>query len=678
VRTSTWRRARGRTALLPLACVAGAILAGGQGLRAEEISKPAPQVAAGSWASMLKAHPRLYGSAERLRDFAKARPDDYRRVRSHDSLMAVGVVRAVEGAPADRARRYIDAARKHVAAGVTNIHQDTHLALTQVALVYDFFFDALSPADRQAMIEWLNAHLEKFTADESAFHNSTLSKIECYLQVAYATWGDNPRAPEFRDYALKKLYEGLVLPALLEFGAGGGYTECGWYTRGSLWNLVKGLEMARRFDGYDGFAKAPRFFYQRLAYEMLQPYPGLGEYGAEVYACEGDGSYVYGGHREYPRHTRTVLAQYFRGSDLARYVMNRRRPGSNPEARLIDLLYEEEPQEPLPLATFPLAHAATGIGRVYARSDWTDEATWLRFECGDFWNQHQHLETGNFEIFRYAPLATESGEYADYGSGHAVNWLVRTIAHNSLLVYQPGETWSRLRDGGRNTYANDGGQTKSWQWPVATLEQWKERRAEFERGDLVAYENRPEYLFVAGDCTRSYAPAKLALWIRQIVFLRPATFVVFDRVVSTRPEYEKTWLLHSAGEPQVQGTRVAIADGKGRLAVETLLPERPVIRKVEGYTYRGQTFNEAPSARSAVAPKWRIEVLPPEARAEDLFLHVLQTDVPQAVGLVRTGAAVGARVGDAQVMFDGRVGGTITVGGKTFPLQAGLKTGKYE
>ena len=653
---------------------------GGSGAASQgaDIPRPAPRIAGGAWAATLKEHPRLYGSKAYLQALAKAKPKEYNIARTGNWLQAVGIANAVEGVPREKIEPFIATAKKHVAAGVTNAHQDTHLALTEVALTYDFFYDALSPEDRSAMIAWLNGHLAKFTADENAFHNSTLSKIECFLQIAYATANDNPRAMEFRDYAIKKLYEGLVAPALVEFGAGGGYTECGWYTRGCLWNLVKGLEMARRFDGYDGFAKAPRFFYQRLAYEMLEGYPGFGEYGAEHYAVEGDGANTYGGHTEYPRELRTVLAQYYRGSELARFVAAKRRAGSNPQVRLMDFLYEEDPDPAADLRTFPLAHAATGIGKVYARSDWSDDATWLRFECGPFWNNHQHFEVGNFEIYRGAPLATESGEYTEYGDSHAVNWLQRTIAHNCILVYEPDEKWPQLRDGGRNKYANDGGQNAKWGWPVQNVPAWEAKRDTFERGSLVAYDNHPEYLFVAGDCTTAYVPTKLGLWMRQIVFIRPATFVIYDHVVTTRPDFEKTWVLHTHNEPDIQGTKIAIANGKGRLAVETLLPEKPVIRKVQGYTYRGQTFEASSSGLTPLAHKWRIEVLPGQPAADDVFLHVLQTDAPQPASLVRKAGAVGAKVGAVEVLFSGPVGGTLTVGGKTLPLKAGVKTDKYE
>ena len=653
----------------------GGVATGEEGTR---IPQPAPRIAAGAWRQALQTHPRLLGPEGYLRAMAQTKPEEYKVVKSSNSILAAGIVQAVEGASRQRIEPFLAAAKKNVQRGPTDIHQDTWIWLNEVALAYDFFHAEMPAADRRAMIDWLNAHLEKYTTDEGAFHNSTLTKILIYLRIAYATDGENPRAKEFRDYAVKRLYEGRVLPVILQFGAGGGFTECGWYTRGSLWNLVEGLELARRLEGYDGFQKAPRFFYQRLAYEMLQPYPGLGENHEEVYALEGDGSNVYGGHREYPRHMRTLLAQYFRGSELARYVAARQRRGSNPEARIVDFLYAEPPDAPADPGGFPLAHCASGIGRVYARSDWSDDATWLRFECGDYWNNHQHFEVGNFEVFRYEPLATESGEYVDYGSSHAVNWLQRTIAHNCILVRQPGETWARMRDGGRNAYANDGGQTNRWGWTVPTLDEWNRRREQFERGKLVAYDNRPAFLFLAGDCTRAYAASKLSLWIRQIVFLRPSTLVVFDRVACTRPEYEKTWLLHMKNEPQIEARVVTVGSGKGRLIAETLLPDQPQIRKVFGYTYGGQTFDEKPSHLTPAAAKWRIEVHPSQPAKEDVFLHVLFTGQPQPTRLIRRDDAIGAQVGSAEILFSGKVGGQLTLGGKQHPLKPGLKLGEFE
>jgi hypothetical protein len=544
-----------------------------------------------------------------------------------------------------------------------------------------------------------------------------MSKAFCYLQVAYATWGENPRACEFRDYAIKKLYEGKLVPVLRKFGAGGGYTECGWYTRHCLWDLVRALELARRMEGYDGIAKAPVFFYQRLAYELFQPYPALGDNGCERFAMEGDGKVHYTAAAECPRLARMALAQYFRGSELAAYEAASRKPTDNDQYLVDDFLYAEPPEIPRDVHDVPLAHLAGGIGRVYARSDWGPDATWLRFECGDFFTQHQHFEAGNFEIFRREPLATESGLMSGWSSPQSVNWFIRTIAHNCILVYEEGQSWPKImRDPkGRRPWANDGGQANTTMVPD-TLQGWEAQYEQFHRGTITAYDNQPEFLYVAGDYAAAYDKSKVSACRREIVFIRPCTFVILDRVTSVKAEYVKTWLLHSHNQPQIDGNEVHIENGAGRLFVQTLLPEAVTIRKVEGYTYGGQTFNNRadplyrpttlpatnpatrpttnPATMPATAPSrrrgddtldadtenpWRIEVQPAKATAETIFLHVLSTaDAPQKAQLVRQGALVGARGADWEVLFDEETGGQLTISGKTVSLRDKVIKGKFE
>ncbi len=660
-----------------------------------DIPTPAPLIATGAWRDVLTGpHPRLYGSREHLKALAQAKPDAYQKDVKGASeqgllaqgvagqgILADGIVSAVEGLPADQVQARIAQALDHVAAGVTNEHQRTWERLNDVALVFDFFHDSITPTDRRTMIEWINGHLAVYTDDELAFHNSTPEKMMVYLRLAYATWGENPQAPAFRDYAVTRLYEGRVVPVLNTFGAGGGYTECGWYARWALFMLAEGLEMARRLEGYDGFAKASRFFYQRLAYELYQPYPSLAPNGAEQFPVEGDGSWVYGYHDHLPRKLRTLLAQYFRGSELAGYVASRKQHASHPRSAVEDFIWEEAPQPSKPLTALPLAHLATGIGKVYARSDWTEDAAWFRFDCGPFWTNHQHFDVGDFEIFQCEPLVLPSGEYNEWGSAHAMNWLIRTVAANSLLVYEPGETWTRMRDGGQNVCANDGGQAKKWDWPVATLGEWQANREAFDRGRIVAYENAPPFLFVAADCAPAYSPAKLSQWIRQIVFLRPHTFVVFDRVVSVKPEYEKTWLLHCRQEPQRDGQAAVITapSGQSALTVQTLLPAQATIRTVHGYTYSGQTFDPSPNPQSEHPVKWRLEVCPGQPQTEDLFLHVLSTDKTTAAAtLVQTEDELRVKIGGTLVTFRGIVGGALTLEGRTYPLTEAVKTGKWE
>jgi len=643
------------------------------------IPPAAPRISDGAWSSVLQSHPRLLGPEGFVKQRAEQYSALYADLKGSDQLLARGIVHATNGLDEEVIGSLIAKALQNLDHGVTNLHQDTWVWLTNVALTYDLFFDHISPDDRKRMLEWINPHLATYTDDEHAFHNSTPSKMLCYLRIAYATWGENPMAKEFRDHALLKLYQSHLLPVFQELGDGGGWTECGWYQRHSLWHCAEALELARRIEGYDGFQMAPRFWYQRMAYEMHQPYPRPRPDGTEEFAVEGDGSDRYWSGDESPHLLRDLLAEYFRGSDLSRYIANRRRWAQHPASRTAEFLYRpDQDHEPLPIESFPLSHAALAVGKVYARSDWSPEATWFRFECGDYWCGHQHYEVGNFEIFRHETLAAESGEYYDYLSNHDVNWLIRTIAHNCILVYQPDEQWTYMRDGGRNQYFNDGGQTKKWEWPVGTLAEWQSKQEQFTRGQIVGYQNQPQFLYVAGDCTPAYLPSKLSSWVRQIVFVRPETFVVFDRVVSAKPDYQKTWLLHSRHEPKIEDGTYLVANGKGHLVVQRLLPQQVYVHTVEGYTYGGHSFPPKSDRLAATACKWRIEEQPTTASTEDLFLHVLATGEAQPASLVRTAAAVGVRVGDVEVLFGPKVGGTLVIGDATFPLTAEVVRGKYE
>ncbi len=101
-------------------------------------------------------------------------------------------------------------------------------------------------------------------------------------------------------------------------------------------------------------------------------------------------------------------------------------------------------------------------------------------------------------------------------------------------------------------------------------------------------------------------------------------------------------------------------------------------REVHGYTYDGQTFDERESAQTPYSAKWRVEVRPATPSREDLFLHVLSTDGPVDARLIEKDGAVGVAFGDTQVMFQGDVGGTVTLAGKAYPLEVKVVTGKYE
>jgi hypothetical protein len=164
--------------------------------------------------------------------------------------------------------------------------------------------------------------------------------------------------------------------------------------------------------------------------------------------------------------------------------------------------------------------------------------------------------------------------------------------------------------------------------------------------------------------------------VRQIVFLRPHTVVVFDRVASVKANYPKTWVVHCREKPAIDGTSTTIVNGKGRCVMKTVLPANPWIESVEGYSYEGRSWDPPKTNHNEFAVKWRVEVKPRDAREEDLFLHVLFTDEPRPVEALLSG--VGVRIGAVEVAFDGRVGGRLTRGGEKIELTGEVRRGKFD
>ena len=201
-----------------------------------------------------------------------------------------------------------------------------------------------------------------------------------------------------------------------------------------------------------------------------------------------------------------------------------------------------------------------GGGVTVMRSSWEDpDGTLLWFKASSYPIVHDHRDQGSFQIYKKGWLAIDSGQYEE--TTHRGNYASRTVAHNSLLVYRPGETLNEKKvDAVWSGYANDGGQR--WVGPPKTVADLSS--PEYFLGGITKFESVPDvYDYAQADITRAYNStyvttekhdSKVSLVERSIFFLRPDEYiVVFDRIISTKPEYPKRWLLHSVYRPELDG-----------------------------------------------------------------------------------------------------------------------------
>jgi hypothetical protein len=615
-------------------------------------------------------HPRLLGSRNELRSLARQRATEYERVtriaqddRNDDFswIISASLVAAIES---DRAMalKVHDRAMKMVNGPIRIGHTPFGTDLALCGIAYDLCPDVWPEADRAKFCEYINKTVDgNVNSELSVFHNAWYGYKNWGIGIAcYATYYENQRAPAILR-ALEEDYVTRAAPALEQAGEGGGWAE-GYYVHYWLYEWLFFCEVARRCEGLDYHSLAPGFHRQRALASAFETFPGISEYNSRRCIPMGDGGgRAFGGDRDKTLAARRMLVNRFRDDPLHRaiHAFNETTPRCSVGAYAYkDFLWHDQTMSRGELKDLPLSHVSRGPGFVYARSSWNEDATFFFFKCGDRFTAHQHLDVNHFLIYKHAELAGDGGHYDEFGTTHDVNYHLRSIAHSTVLVLDPDERWPNIRAG--EVSANDGGQHHSWKHhngAASDPADWLSQKSQMDIADLLAFEDEGRYLYVAGDATRAYAPHKLKLFTRQIVYLRPNTFVVFDRVTSRQPNFKKTWLLQAMRIPEKKGDHLVITNGKGRLFIQTLAPADAVISLVSGeelYKVNGRAY--PPRRDTGPAPACRVEVSPARAATADFFLHVLTasdadaTAVPVAKAEIQ-GQTVSVNIESANIHF---------------------------
>jgi hypothetical protein len=636
--------------------------------------------------AVLAEHPRLLGSREYLQSLAADRPDAYKRVvdvarqqqtDDHAKMISMALVCAIEN-DGQLGRDAVQLAMKYIAGPIKIGHVPFAHDLALCAIVYDLCYEFWTQEQRVQFHEYVNATVDANVLSEThVFHNGWYGYKHWGIGLAcYASYYENDRAPAILD-GLEADWRTRAAPALELAGDGGGWAE-GYYINYWLYEWLFFCEVARRCEGIDHYAEAPKFFENRAVAGMFETYPGISTYNSRRSIPMGDGGgRVFGGDRDKALLSRRILVSRFADDPNHQVVhaFNEQTPRSSVgDYAYKDFLWRDTGIKAGNLKDFKLSHISQGPGYVYARSSWDDDATYFFFKCGDRFTAHQHLDVGHFLIYKYEELAGDGGHYDSFGSNHDVNYHLRTIAHSTILLYDPAEKWPGIRAG--NVTGNDGGQAHNWphhNGAVTDPAQWYAGRELYDIADILAFEDRGTYLYVAGDCTRAYSGNKMDSFNRQIVYLRPDTFVIFDRVCSRGAGFKKTWLLQAMKVPAQISKHLVITNGKGRLFVQTLLPENPQVRLASGtelYSYGGHDY--PPGHDTRPAPECRIEISPSGQAICDYFLHVLTaagSDVAsvEEAALIRRDRAqdITVSVGMATINFAVTgVGGSIELSGQ--------------
>lgn len=307
-----------------------------------------------------------------------------------------------------------------------------------------------------------------------------------------------------------------------------------------------------------------------------------------------------------------------------------------------DILYGDKHVKPLAPAdaSAPLALSRNfgHAGVVIARDRWDSLTTLLQFRSVPFYSaNHHHRDENSFTLHYKGALAIDAGLYDEggpnggYGKSHWLNFFTRTVAHNAILVFDPEQKMTIYN----RPVSNDGGQPYSKE--PRRLEDIAPGGYAHLDG-IQYYRDTDPYMHTVGDATKAYDPDRVKLAEREIVYLRAVKrphpiVVIFDRVESTQPEFEKRFLLHTVNEPVINGKMMVTENHGGRLSCLTVLPENPALQLIGGpgreFWVNGKNYpiDSEARARHGLEPgAWRLEVSPKTPHAKDYFLHALFVD----------------------------------------------------
>ena len=347
----------------------------------------------------------------------------------------------------------------------------------------------------------------------------------------------------------------------------------------------------------------------------------------------------------------------------------------------------DDSPEPFAPESLPQARHFDAMGQIFMRSGTGPTDTYCLFTCGGILRQHRHFDALNFVIYHRGFLALDSGtRYEEVDNGlHLANYYAQTVAHNCVVIHQPGEPPARYWGGA--VEENHGGQHR-------------------QLGSVVkAFETNDDFVYVAGDATACYQHGvvkregqpelgeKCSLATRQLVFLMPNHFVIFDRVTATDPACRKDWLLHTADEPVIFEKTVRVDHREGRMLSCTLLPADARLTTVGGpgkeFWAAGKNWSIVDDGLKpenlAMMGRWRVEVTPGEARADDVFLHVIQVgdrelESMDDLELIEAEGSCGVRLKTAEETWEvafrsqGDLGGRIKRTGQSPTIDAELST----
>ncbi len=487
-------------------------------------------------------------------------------------------------------------------------------AMRPVAQVLNYCADALSAEQKASLANYLAEWTTRMWQDRriqwalnTPVHNYHMAYLEGTALAGYAlrAAGDS-RGDAFIRKLHKQLKKpGGVLDYLRTEGAGGDWPEGANYGQRSKQRLFATLALIAAAGGKNHIA-SERYFAESIYYAVYQLQPDrrslhpAGDLARHslLPATPLDRDYVQiatywladkAARQLGQWYLRRVVPSYDTGSPALRHLLYQ------------DLIYsvKDPTRKPESLKLFYLAKGSQWLG---IRSGWHQNATALtisglpRTEMG-----HAHFETGSFTLFKGGWQAIDSATFSRSGL------LWQPGAHNGVNVDHAERRFGRKLEKGRG---------------------------------ILQLSDTDEYSYAQVDgapalrrkAPRGQSSLLLSEYIREFVFLKPDTLVLYDRVKAADPATPFDWRLHTATRPALRNKLFQSRHEKGGLSLSVLAGDSPQVET-----------NDDLKSRS-----WRISTTSPSGR----FLNVIRVGLGPAPKLQARNVSAGETMQGARLEND--------------------------
>lgn len=228
-------------------------------------------------------------------------------------------------------------------------------------------------------------------------------------------------------------------------------------------------------------------------------------------------------------------------------------------------------------------------------------------KIGCLWGaNHDHLDTGCFQIYDGEILASDSGVYDSYNTPHRKNYTIHTLAHNCILV-----------DGKGTRIPRDKKEPK-------TLASWL---SEYGMAKVLSHRESDGVYEIEGDLSEAYCETCRSV-TRKMRFEpdrgERGILAVSDRVEPIDPNSKVTFVIHSQSKPVVDGNLIVIKGKKRELYCRVKSPDKFKITLIggEGHRFEADGIDYLPEVDTSEAGWGRTEISATESVSFEIEMEI--------------------------------------------------------